>query len=240
MKTTKILCLLLAVFVAFGTTSCKKKPELPTDNSPKAKTFKRSGEGSIEFMKQCDAKFAAQFTPDIRKKADTARDEDNYTDTEKQVFYYLNLARLAPQTFAKTYAKAYEGLSGYENDATFDSRKASLLQELAVAKPMPLLEPDEDLTETADCFATEAGRRGLRGHGRADTGCTRIAGGECIQYSLCRTGLDVVMELLVDAGAHNADLGHRRNCLRPDFHYLGVAIRPHKVTQQNAVLDFAI
>ena len=239
---TSVLSVLLCVMLAVGSTGCgnKQQQEEMTDSLSTSKSGMKPPKSSEQFKQQCDARFESKFTPDVRQKANSAADIEELSDVEKQVFYYLNLARLAPQTFAKTYAQAYTGLSGYENDETFDARKASLIQEMEVMQPMPLLEFDEDLTETADCYATVAGQRGLRGHGRKDTGCTRIAGGECLQYSACRTGLDVVMELLVDAGEHNANLGHRHNCLRPDFHFMGVAIRPHKVSKENAVLDFAV
>jgi uncharacterized protein YkwD len=45
------------------------------------------------------------------------------------------------------------------------------------------------------------------------------------------------MALLIDDGIKS--LGHRKNILNAGFHFVGIAIEPHKTYGTNCVMDFA-
>jgi hypothetical protein len=158
---------------------------------------------------------------------------------EKEVYRYLNLMRIDPPLFAKTYAKGFEGVQGYSKGYAWDERKASLIDELSEMAPVQLFYPDKRLFDLAHCFAYEGGKLGITGHDRSTTGCASPSGtwGECCQYGF-NNGLHIVMALLIDAGENNAALGHRRICTDGKYNRLGVAIQPNIKYGTNAVLDF--
>jgi uncharacterized protein YkwD len=156
--------------------------------------------------------------------ANSARDEDYLTDEEKQVYYYLNLARLNPKLFGDTYL-------GYLKNST-EYYESSLCEELQKLTPRPVLKPNRELFESAHCHAKESGERGFVGHERF--GCDEYFMGECIHYGLS-DALEVVTSLLIDQSVKS--LGHRKTCLGY-FTEMGVSIQPHKSYGKNAVLDF--
>ncbi|MDR1814894.1 MAG: hypothetical protein LBR18_08630 [Tannerella sp.] len=170
--------------------------------------------------------------------AGTAKDIDYLSDKEKEVYYYINLARINPPLFARTFAKEYDGEPGYLKGYAWDARKATLLDELKAMKPLPVLMPDSALYASALCFAREGGRLGIVGHGRDQTGCTVEYSAECCHYGGSQNGLSVVMSLLIDAGENNGALGHRRILLNDSYIKLGVSIQPHALYGSNTVLDF--
>jgi hypothetical protein len=157
---------------------------------------------------------------------------------EKEVFYYLNLARINPPLFAETYAAGYDGDRGYAKGYAWDERKQSLIRELKAMAPLSPVVPDRAMQELASCFAREGGRRGIVGHRRSGTGCNEGYNAECCHYGGVQNGLSVVMNLLIDAGENNDRLVHRRICLRAVSYGMGVAIRPHRMYRLNSVLDF--
>jgi uncharacterized protein YkwD len=156
--------------------------------------------------------------------ANSANNEDYLTTEEKQIYYYLNLARMNPKLFAETYLKDLKESTDY-----FES---SLYQELQKLKPLPILKPNRQLYESAHCHAKESGERGFVGHERFK--CKEYFMGECIQYGES-DALKIIIRLLVDKSTKS--LGHRRICLGT-YKELGVAIEPHKTFEKNAVLDF--
>jgi len=163
----------------------------------------------------------------------------NYlTKEEKAVIYYLNYVRKNPQEFCEGYVKPY--IPSFKDD-DFDERKASLIALLSSleANSEPDLQPDETLYELARCLAVKSGELGLTGHDRSQTGCAPLTGvsGECCDYGNA-TGLEIVLSLLVDAGANNAAMGHRIICLNPRYTKIGVSIQPHIIFKNNAVIDF--
>ena len=157
--------------------------------------------------------------------ANTAGNETYLSEREKQVYYYLNLVRLAPRLFAETY------LSNCKTSK--DPYESGLYSELLKLKTLPLLKPNQKLFESAKCHAIESGEKGYVGHDRFK--CIKYFMGECCQYGVSEA-LDIVIDLLVDQGV--SSLGHRRICLSPGYTELGVSIQPHKSYGVNAVLDF--
>jgi hypothetical protein len=171
-------------------------------------------------------------------KANTAGAVDYLSNEEKEVFFYLNLARINPPLFARTYATGYNGDRGWNKGYAFDLRKESLIKELSEMNPLPALEPDDELYAAAKCFAYESGRLGLTGHDRSKTGCRSIADAECCDYGGEENGLSIVMSLLIDAGKNNVNLGHRRILLDEKLTCMGVSVQIHNKFKTNAVLDF--
>ena len=190
-----------------------------------------------DMANKLDSKYEEQFSAQERALANTAQNEEYLSTTEKEVYYYLNLARLNPALFADTYVRKYDGAPGYSKGYAFDERKASLREELQKMSPLNVIKPDETLYEDAECFATSMGEQGFTGHDRSKTPCGSIHHAECCDYGDFKSGLTVVLDLLIDSGENNASLGHRRIML-DDFEYMGVAQRKHKKYGRCTVLDF--
>ena len=109
----------------------------------------------------------------------------------------------------------------------------SLFGKLQSMRPQNIIEPDKQLFRTAECWAVEAGQRGLKGHDRIT--CHTNYHAEACDYGN-KNGFDVVLNLLVDKFVPS--LGHRK-ILLGDFSRMGAAIRPHNSElDYNAVLDF--
>jgi hypothetical protein len=170
---------------------------------------------SVNFSVWNDPKYLA---------ANSAKNEDYLTDAEKEVYYYLNLARMNPKLFADTFLKDMKNSP--------DEYESSLYAELQKLKPLPVLIPNRKLFESARCHAIESGERGLITHERFE--CEEFFMGECCYYG--ETGASgIVISLLVDERIES--LGHRRICL-DDYTQLGVSIQPHITYGENCVMDF--
>lgn len=189
---------------------------------------------------QMDQKYAALWTEEQHAQARSADTLAMLTKVEKDIFYYLNLARMNPKAFGESYAKEFDGDEGWEKAYAFDERKDSLLRQLALMEPLPVMKPKKYLIESAECLAIHSGEQGTFGHDRERVGCPPNTGlGECCDYGGCYTGLGIVMHLLIDGGKGNELLAHRRICLEETYTWLGVAVRPHKMFKNVAVLDFS-
>ncbi|MBQ8096199.1 MAG: hypothetical protein IJ243_03835 [Prevotella sp.] len=192
----------------------------------------------MAYQASLDAEFAGRWSAEELSKANTAASATYLSKVEKEVFFYLNLARMNPSLFAETYARSYSGILGWNNGYAFDERKQSLIAELQKMSPLPVLSPNEVLFGSADCYATNGGNMGVTGHDRTDTGCSENPGlAECAAFGGYVTGLSVVMELLIDSGENNAALGHRRILLNGNYEWLGVAVRAHKDFYFMVVMD---
>ena len=188
-----------------------------------------------------DQQFVGQWSVEEQLEANSAARVSYLAVAEREVFYYLNLMRLNPARFADTYANAYNGMIGWKNSYAFDERKASLIRELKLMKPIPILRPDDRLFESAECLASKGGVMGLTGHDRKGTGCEDNIGlAECCSSKGYSGGLAIVMDLLIDAGENNAALGHRRILLNEKYEWMGVAIRPHRDYGSMVVMDFHV
>jgi uncharacterized protein YkwD len=121
----------------------------------------------------------------------------------------------------------------YEEETSNSYYYLSLFRKLAGMKPKNILRPDHQLFKTAECWAIEAGERGLKGHDRIN--CKKDYDAEACDYGN-NNGFDVVLNLLVDKFVPS--LGHRK-ILLGNFSEMGAAIRPHNSDlDYNAVLDF--
>ena len=123
------------------------------------------------------------FTQPELDAANTAANESYLSHIEKEIFYYLNLARMNPKVFARVHLKDYEGAPGYNKGYAFDERKISLLRQLESMQPLPSIKPNQKLFDMAECFAVEQGKKGIIGHDRSGTGCSIGYHAECCRAS---------------------------------------------------------
>lgn len=171
-----------------------------------------------------------------RKQANTAADLEYLSQKEKECFYYLNLMRLDPERFAKAFLQDYDGRPDYVKGYAFDERKASLIVDLKKTNPMPLFTPQKQLFLSALCLALEQGKTGRTGHHRTKT-CRAKFDAECCDYG-AGDAIYAILELLIDAGEGNGELGHRRILMDSTLQRMGVAMRDHKEFEQVTVIDF--
>lgn len=166
----------------------------------------------------------AKYTAAELKAAKTAASATYLSDVEKEVFYYMNLARINPKKFLEIYLPS-GSYSIWSQDSKYYK---SLVVKLSMMKPLPPIKPDKELYLTALCLAEYQQKSGETGHERkAD--CSRGYSAECCSYGLGR-GLQIVLNLLIDSGVPS--LGHRKIVLG---HYskMGASVKGGI-----AVLDF--
>jgi hypothetical protein len=173
---------------------------------------------------------------DLTADPDSGRNVNYLSKEEKQVIYFLNLARRDPAGFAEKY------ISPWKNTA----EGAECYREMRKTSPMSVLKPSLTLSLSARDHALDMGKTGREGHTGSD-GSTlpkRIARHGKWSYTIgenCAYGYDsaqsIVVGLLIDAGV--PDRGHRKNILNPAFRFVGIGIRPHTKYRTNCVQDFA-
>lgn len=180
------------------------------------------------------AAYSAEWNKPAYLRCNTAAQTPYLSQTEKEVIYILNLARINPPLFARTVVARYPDLGGSSYLRNSDYYK-SLLDTMARVKPLPLLMPDKTLFESARCHAVEAGRTGYVGHDRTTADCEKLErfSGECCQYGYSRP-LQIVMSLLIDENVPS--LGHRK-LLLSRFGKAGVSVQPHSDYGTNTVID---
>ncbi len=164
--------------------------------------------------------------------ANTVNSIEYFTEEEKNMVIWLNLARINP-------AKFYEVVVFYSNVKYGSKYKSnsyvkSLMSHLKKMKPIGVLQPDKTMYELALCWAKEAGVKGLIGHKRKK--CKYGFSAECCSYNAKDEGFYHIYQLLVDEGVKN--LGHRKIMLDAKYTLVGVSIQPHKKYGKNSVMDF--
>ena len=171
--------------------------------------------------------YSQAWTADELYAANTAASCPFLSQVEKDVVLYNNLARMYPRKFIIV---ELQGM-------TETSYLRSLKQDLNRLQPLPALLVNREETDLARCWAEQSGRIGVTGHNR--TGCDDFFlggyGGENCSYGM-RNGRDIIIQLLIDENISN--LGHRKNCLSPQFVSVGVATAAHKVYGFCCVMDF--
>ena len=194
---------------------------------------------------------AARFIEKKLVHKDSHGERYRYNINYTGLYNYLEKNRpelLIPQNLSKFISKSegqglirfkmYNKTLTYYNK-TFEEETAnsfyyqSLFKKLSQMKPGDILQPDHQLFKTAECWAIEAGNKGLKGHDRIN--CQKNYDAEACDYGN-DNGFDVVLNLLVDKFVPS--LGHRK-VLLGKYSELGAAIRPHNSElHYNAVLDF--
>ena len=182
---------------------------------------------SIQLLAVAFKIYSQAWTADELYAANPAASCPFLSQVEKDVVLYNNLARMYPRKFIVV---ELQGM-------TETSYLRSLKQDLNRLQPLPALLINREETDLARCWAEQSGRIGVTGHNR--TGCDDFFlggyGGENCSYGT-RNGRDIIIQLLIDENISN--LGHRKNCLSPQFVSVGVATAAHKVYGFCCVMDF--
>lgn len=174
----------------------------------------------------------------------TAKTATYMNEQEKQMLYLLNLIRMDPSTFNKTFISAVKKTEGHDES---DQYFGSLMKDLSAASPCKeLLLPHEQLYKAAEFHANDMGKKGTIGHESSDgtNAFKRIERFVTNYYAgmaeNCQYGsdepLDAVMQLMIDDGVPS--LGHRKNIMNCFYKYVGISQRDHKSYGSNTVMDF--
>jgi hypothetical protein len=171
-------------------------------------------------------------------EANSAKDISYYSDLEKEVIFLMNLVRLNPELFSKTYLQEY--IDNPEFSITKQSPLTSLKSDLKKAKKSSALIPQNDLFNCASQHVTDTGKKGLVGHQNYSKRFKQFAKrygatGENCDYGN-DTAIDIVMNLLIDEDV--SGYGHRKNILNKNFLSLGVKFGDHKKYGTMCVMDF--
>jgi hypothetical protein len=159
--------------------------------------------------------------------------------TEREVLRLLNLLRMNPGLFARTYAAAHFG-------AEPTAEQAALLAEL---EQVPALEPlvfMPSLHKSATRQAVDMGSTGQVGYNSSQgqpfydrihmvAPGTRTFG--CGYFAGSNDAVEIVMGLLLDP--LDPEHHNRKNLLSPDLDRVGLAVQPHKRLCSNTVVDLA-
>jgi uncharacterized protein YkwD len=175
------------------------------------------------------------------EKANSAKEVAKYTDEEKKVVFYMNLARLNPDLFAKTYYQKYLDSTQTKETSFTRSLKNDLVGKY---KPMEVVTVKEDLTDEAVSHAKDTGKKGNMGHFTSDGKSyefrikslkeTYKALAEACDYGNDKA-LNIVMHLLIDEG--QATIDHRKSILEKKHLLTGVSIQPHKKEKHTCVIE---
>ena len=159
-----------------------------------------------------------------------------------QVRDELNLARTAPQQYARILAARAASSQGMEGNGAVEEA----VRFLEKSRPLSPLILSEGISSGALSHVLDIGPSGARGHkGSGGTmpwdrmarfGQWSGRAGENIFYGQ-RDARGIVIALIVDDGERGR--GHRKNIFSPDFHYTGIACGPHATFGKICVIDFA-
>lgn len=162
---------------------------------------------------------------------------DGMTQEEKDIVFYINLVRVNPSLFADTYLQKY--LDEKKMNSSPIARE--LRSELKRTNPMEMLHWIPQLQQVTVNYADTSGMKGQIGHidfrKRMRPFIKRYTNtGENCSYGV-EGALEIVIDLLLDEG--QADRGHRKNILNPEYRFIGVAIREHNSRYKRVcVMDF--
>ena len=176
---------------------------------------------SRESYSYSDKKINSKLNPD------TARNIKWLTNKEKDIYYWLNYARMYPRDFCDKYILP---LLDTDTDPNY---LITLIDYMYEMKPMNPLIPDKSLYESAKCHAETSGKAGYYGHKRL-LGCKEKFMGECCDYGNF-SARDHVIRLLVDERV--SSLGLRYISLG-FYDMVGISVAGHKVYGETVVFDF--
>ena len=177
--------------------------------------------------------FAGSWTQEQIKLANTAGHIEYLTQAEKTTIFYINLARLYPKEFVEYELKNYYGTIRHGNFLIGSEYRESLIETLLIMEPVHALAFDQEMYESAKCFAIESGELGLVSHTRVN--CEKKHTAECCSYGM-ETGKDIAMQWLVND--EGECLGHRKTCLSSALTKIGVGVAPHINYDFCAVANF--
>lgn len=177
----------------------------------------------------------SEWTSAELSKANTAA-KAAMSQTDRDIIFYCNLARLDGSKFAKTYAKDY--LSGSSSYVT------SLISDLAKCKNYDMLYPDQGLYNAAKAHGEDMKRNNFFDHDSYDGTDTfdRIrnyySGFACNENIAAGNSgaLDIVMQWLIDK--NTSSLGHRKAILKSTTVAVGIYTTTHPEWRYCSVMDF--
>jgi hypothetical protein len=173
--------------------------------------------------------------------ANSAKNEPELTEEEKNVIFYTNLVRINPSLFSETVLTHYLDSLKIKDDQWI----ASLKKELKSTKKMSILYFRKDLFTMAKTHAIGMGKSGKIGHTNPRGKNFQQRAKEAVLiyngvYENCQygynDGLSIVIDLLIDEGINN--LGHRKTILNPELQYIAPSIQPHKKYNYNCVIEY--
>ncbi|MCS7003936.1 MAG: hypothetical protein NZM38_01270 [Cytophagales bacterium] len=200
-----------------------------------------------------------KFPMDRRLAAEI--NDSTLSQLEKEVVYFINLARLSPSIFADTYLEYF--IKEYRLDKENPYIK-SLWKTLKLARPVSPLLSDVKMSLASKCRAKElkgqitlpfekkissnvqeegiiprrsSSQAQSQNTTKTPTGCSL----ELDYYAECyaiqkKTSLEIVFQLLIDFD--NKTYSNRQICLSNEFSKVGICICPHEDYNTLAVLDF--
>lgn len=196
------------------------------------------------------------WTKEELTKANTAKNASFLTPEEKDMVMYMNLARMDGARFFDTFFQDFvqahnQQMRQYGNYDELhvdrgDKYYKSLQKDLQAVRNLPMLYPDEKLSNVARLHGKDLNKNNFVGHQSSDgRSVTQRIGklypkrssGECLAFGFT-SGLANVCMLLLDKGV--PDLGHRKIILSSSFGFntVGLSIQPHKTYRYAAVIDF--
>ena len=189
-----------------------------------------------------NAQNLSQWPADSLQIANTGGHTATLTPEERKLVQLVNLARMDGKAFLKRIAMPYI----QANDKDDDEYVEGLYNDLRNSKGLHLLVPLETLHRSAAHHAVDMGTKGTIGHNSSDgtTFTMRIhrfhkpvVVAENINYGYS-DAVSIIMEMLIDEGV--TERTHRHNILGKTYRHIGVSIKPHKMMEFNAVMDFSV
>ena len=177
------------------------------------------------------------------EKANTAKDAVGYSDDEKKVVYYINLVRMNPELFCKTFFQKYMDSTKTKFTSFSSGLKTDLISRY---RPIDVVAVKADLTEEATDHAKDSGKSGEVGHFTSDNKSfdfrmKKFKGVYASTVENCDYGskdaLAIVIHQLIDEGFGTIE--HRKVFLDKNLKYIGVSIQAHKKEKWTCVMDFA-
>jgi uncharacterized protein YkwD len=187
---------------------------------------------------------------------DTSTRADYLNEVEKQVVLEINKVRTDPAKYAAEYlqpiAQYFKGsLLSYPNETPIQTSEGvgavdECIKVLMSSRSVSVLSPKKGLALAARDHARDQARTGATGHDGSDHstvterinryGRWDVSAGENIDYGHSQARR-IVLAFLVDDGVPSR--GHRKNLLDGSFHFIGVAVGPHRKYGSMCVLDLA-
>jgi uncharacterized protein YkwD len=185
-------------------------------------------------------------------------------DVEKDVIFEINKVRTNPQKYAEEVIQPIldsfidnpwnNPLIRRKGDiwlSTSEGKSAinELIAELNKTKPMQILTPSAGMSKAAKEHTKDRASHSTTGHVGSDgsqfwdrvdrygkINLFQAGGGECLSYG-SNTGIDIVLQLLIDDGV--ASRGHRKILLDSGASKIGVGFGEHPTYNYMCTLDLA-
>jgi hypothetical protein len=165
------------------------------------------------------------------RNPDIAKNTAWLSKKEKELYFWLNCARMYPREFCDTFIRPLLNKPA----ASEDAHLITLIDYMYEMKPLNALVPDKIAFDDARCHALNSGKDGYIGQVRFK-GCNDIKFGECISAADL-SARDHVIKLLLSED--DKTLKSRYACFDL-VSAAGVAIAPHKLNKEILVIDFTV